>query len=89
MSVRISVFLSERQYQFARRLVDEGSYASLSAVVRRGIELMREEIELKEGELAALKTLIERRTDAPFISDEEGRKRTLDLIAKKKKENGL
>ena len=89
MSVKASVSISKQQDQFARRLVDEGSYASLSAVVQRGLELVREETELKEAELAALRALIARRMDGPFISDEEGRKRTQDMIARKKAEHGL
>ena len=43
MSVKASVSISEQQEAFARDLVAQGRYASLSAVVQRGIELLREE----------------------------------------------
>ena len=89
MSVKASVSISDQQDEFARKLVDDGRYSSLSAVVQRGLELVREETELKEAELAALKALIERRSEGPFISNEEGRKRTKDMIARKRAAHGL
>ncbi|WP_313608756.1 type II toxin-antitoxin system ParD family antitoxin, partial [Rhizobium sp.] len=46
MSVKASVSISDQQDSFARRLVEEGRYASLSAVVQRGLELLRQETEL-------------------------------------------
>jgi len=49
MSVKASVSISDQQDSFARRLVEEGRYASLSAVVQRGLELLRQETELSEG----------------------------------------
>ena len=89
MSVKASVSISEQQDQFARTLVEEGRYASLSAVVQRGLELVREETELKQAELNALRLLLQKRMEGPFISNEEGRKRTEDMIARKKAEHGL
>ena len=58
MSVKASVSLTEQQDAFARDLVRQGRYASLSAVVQRGLELLREETEAKEPELAALRALL-------------------------------
>ena len=45
MSVKASVSLTEQQDAFARDQVRQGRYASLSAVVQRGLELLREETE--------------------------------------------
>jgi len=52
VSVKASVSISDQQDSFARRLVEEGRYASLSAVVQRGLELLRQETELRDAELA-------------------------------------
>ncbi len=89
MSVKASVSITDQQDRFARQLVDEGRFSSLSAVFQRGIELLRQETELHDAELAALKTLLEERSKGPFISQEEGVKRTEAMIAAKKAAYGL
>lgn len=89
MSVKASVSISDQQDSFARRLVEEGRYASLSAVVQRGLELLRQETELKDAELAALRDLLAERGQGAFISVEDGKGRTVDMIAAKKASYGL
>ncbi len=89
MSVKASVSISDQQDAFARRLVEDGRYASVSAVVQRGLELVREETELKDAELAALRALLKSRADSEFISLDEGRRSTEDMIAKKKAAYGV
>lgn len=51
MSVKASVSITDQQDKFARSLVAEGRYSSLSAVVQRGLELVRSECEREEAEL--------------------------------------
>jgi antitoxin ParD1/3/4 len=89
MSVKASVSISDQQDVFARRLVEEGRYASLSAVVQRGLELLRQETELKDAELAALRNLLAERGQGQFISVEDGKDRTAAMIAAKKASYGL
>jgi antitoxin ParD1/3/4 len=89
MTVKASVSISNQQDAFARKLVEEGRYASLSAVVQRGLELLREETELKEAELAALKELLDKRRQGPFLDAEESHKQIEDLIATKRAAYGL
>ena len=89
MSVKASVSISDQQDMFARRLVEEGRYASLSAVVQRGLELVREETELKDTEFEALKALIAERQAGDFVSVEEGRERTKAMLAAKRARHGL
>jgi len=89
MSVKASVSISDQQDIFARRLVEEGRYASLSAVVQRGLELLRQETELKEAELAVLRELLVERGQGEFISVEDGKDRTAAMIAAKKASYGL
>lgn len=89
MSVKASVSISEQQDAFARALVREGRYASVSAVVQRGLDLLQQETEMKDAELAALRTLLADRTKGPFVPVAEGRKATEAMIAKKRQRHGL
>lgn len=89
MSVKASVSISEQQESFARRLVEDGRFASLSAVVQRGLELVRAETELKDAELAALKNLLTRRNEGAFVTAEDGRAQTEAMIAARKAAHGL
>ena len=89
MSVKASVSISDQQDSFARKLVEEGRYASLSAVVQRGLELLRQETELKDAELAALRDLLVERRQGDFVSIGEGKDRTAAMIAAKKAGYGL
>ncbi|TDK35664.1 type II toxin-antitoxin system ParD family antitoxin [Rhizobium deserti] len=89
MSVKSSVSISKQQDAFARKLVEEGRYSSLSAVIQRGLELLREETELKDAELAALKALLDRRAGGKFVTMEESHKRVEAMIKAKRKAYGL
>ena len=89
MSVKASVSISDQQDSFARKLVEEGRYSSLSAVVQRGLELVREETEIKDAELAALRALVDRRRRGKFLSEDESRQRIDAMIAAKKAQYGL
>ncbi|MCZ7449994.1 type II toxin-antitoxin system ParD family antitoxin [Agrobacterium rhizogenes] len=89
MSVKASVSISDQQDSFARRLVEEGRYASLSAVMQRGLELLRQETELKDAELAALRDLLTDRAQGDFVSVGDGKDRTAAVIAARKAGYGL
>jgi antitoxin ParD1/3/4 len=89
MSVKASVSISEQQEAFARDLVAQGRYASLSAVVQRGIELLREEAETREAELSALRALLDVRATGEFVTVEAGRKATEAMIDAKRRALGL
>jgi antitoxin ParD1/3/4 len=89
MSVKASVSITDQQDDFARQLVADGHYSSLSAVVQRGLELVRSEAEREEVELAALRAFFNERAKGPFISVEEGRRRTEAMIDKKRRARGL
>jgi antitoxin ParD1/3/4 len=89
MSVKASVSISEQQDVFARKLVDEGRYASVSAVVQHGLELLREQRELKQAELEALRALIAERRASEFLSLGESHRQIEDLIAAKRASYGL
>ena len=89
MSVKASVSLTDQQDSFARSLVADGHYSSLSAVVQRGLELVRSESGREEVELQALRAFFEERNRGEFVSAAEGRKRTEDMIAAKRRAQGV
>jgi antitoxin ParD1/3/4 len=63
--------LTDAQEAYARSLVQRGDYSSLSAVLQRGLDLLRRENEKHETELELMRTLIDQRRQGPFISMDE------------------
>ena len=60
--------LSEDQHSIARNLVEQGRFASLSAVLQQGVELFRQEIADESQDRAALAELLAERAAGKFIS---------------------
>ena len=89
MTVKASISLTDAQERFARRLVAEGRFPSLSAVLQHGLDRLRREVESDETELAALRALIEERRHGRFIPIDELEARTERMIERKRAENGL
>lgn len=89
MSVKASVSMSDQQEAFARSLVAEGRYASVSAVVQRGLELLRSETERQQAELDALRGFFAERRDGRFEDEPSARAATQAMIARKRREHGL
>lgn len=85
MSVKASISLTESQESYARDLVAQGHYPSLSAVLQHGLEIMREQSQTTD----ALRELLARRKSGSFVSLAEGQDRTRDMIARKRAERGL
>lgn len=54
MNVKISLSLPDDLHAFARRLVDEGRYPSMSAMAQEGLDLLREQIEKKHSATSSL-----------------------------------
>jgi antitoxin ParD1/3/4 len=81
MTVKTSISLTDAQEAYARGLVEQGRYPSLSAVLQQGLEMLRSETEAKDAEIAALRALLEERAKGEFISMEEGRRQTEQMIA--------
>ena len=89
MTVKSSVSLSDRQYTFAKALVDEGRYASVSAVLQRGVDLLEQRLEAEELERNALREVLSRRRAGEFIPAEEFDARLKRMIAGKKRSRGV
>lgn len=84
MTAKASISLTDAQEAFARELVAQGRYPSLSAVLQHGLELLRAQTEKHDSELAALKALLEKRAMGPFISMEESDAEIDAMIARKR-----
>lgn len=89
MSVKASISLTDSQEAFARALVADGRYSSLSAVLQQGLELLRHQTEAAALETDALRALLaERQADATQDAG-AGRQSTQDMLARKKAQHGL
>ncbi len=84
MTAKTSISLTDAQEAFARELVERGRYASLSAVLQHGLELLRTQREAEEAETAALRALLEERSRGPFVDTAASRKRMERMIATRK-----
>lgn len=84
MTVKTSISLTDAQESYARSLVEQGRYPSLSAVLQQGLEMLRTETEAKDAEIAALRALLKERAQGQFISMEDGRKQTAEMLARKR-----
>ena len=84
MTAKASISLTDSQDAYARELVAQGRYPSLSAVLQHGLEMLRAETEARDAELAALKALLQERAKGPFISMEESDAEIEQMIARKR-----
>ncbi|MBX9459146.1 MAG: type II toxin-antitoxin system ParD family antitoxin [Rhizobium sp.] len=89
MVVKTSVSISTQQDVFARKLVEDGRFSSVSAVIQHGLELLREQTETKDAELEALRALIAERRAGEYLSRDESDRQIDELIASKKASYGL
>lgn len=89
MTVKSSISLTDEQDAFARLLVEKGRFASVSAVVQSGLELLRSRTEADDLERAALRKLLKKRRDGPFISSGEMGRRVDAMIDRKRRDRGL
>lgn len=89
MSVKSSISLTESQDAYARSLVESGRYSSLSAVLQQGLELLRKRSEAEMLELQALRDLLQRRSEGPFISADEMGDRVTRMLERKRRSLGL
>lgn len=89
MNVKASISLTEAQEAFARGLVADGRYPSLSAVLQQGLELLRQHIEAREIEVEALRALLDARREGRFVGLREGCQRTRAMLARRRRDNGL
>lgn len=84
MSVKSSISLSDQQAAFARQLVEQGRYSSVSAVIQNGLDLLRHKTEVEEVETAALKAVLLARSQGDFVSEQDMDRRIAAMIDRKR-----
>lgn len=89
MTVKSSISLGDEQHAFAKALVDSGRYASLGAVMRQGIDLLRRRTEAEEHDPAVLRALLARRREGEFVDAERMDERLVRMLADKRGMYGL
>lgn len=84
MTVKSSISLSDSQNAYARDLVAQGKYPSVSAVLQQGLELLRHKSETESLETEALRQIITARREGKFVSS-TGMKDRISAITTKKR----
>jgi antitoxin ParD1/3/4 len=84
MTAKTSISLTDDQEAYARSLVESGQYPSLSAVLQRGLEMLRRDTEMCNAELQALRFLINRRSAGSFVDIDVGEAETRATIRRKR-----
>lgn len=89
MTVKTSISLTDAQSAYAKKLVEEGRYASVSAVLQNGLEMLRQDREQRVAETEAFKRFLEARMEGSFVSMEQHKDDVEDIIATKRKQYGV
>lgn len=85
MTVKSSVSLTDEQHAFAKTLVDAARYSSVSAVIQRGIDLLKRSLELDDLERRALQEALSRRKAGEFVTAEVMDDRLGRILADKRR----
>ena len=89
MTVKSSISITDEQHAFAKALVDTGRYASVSAVMQQGINLLRQRLDVEDLERRALYEVLSRRRTGEFVGAEEMDDRLSRMIAEKRRAHGV
>lgn len=84
MTVKSSISLSDNQHSFARTLVDEGRFPSVSAVLQQSVELLRRQMEDEALERAALTDLLAQRRSGKFVPGSDMDDRLASMLTRKR-----
>lgn len=71
MTIKSSISLRDDQHAFAKTLVEGGRFASVSAVVQQGLDLLRQQDADAQADRAALRTLLAERAAGPFVTGDD------------------
>ena len=82
--VKHSITLTDEQHAFAKRLVDAGRYASVSAVIQQGIEDLRQRLAVADLDRRALYEILSRRRAGEFVGAVEMDERLRRMLAGKR-----
>ena len=89
MTVKSSISLTDEQHAFAKTLVDDGQYPSVSAVLQQGVELLRRQMEGEALERAALAKLLGQRRADKFVSGASMDDRLARMLTRKRQAHGI
>ena len=89
MTVKSSVSLTDEQHAFAKALVKAGRYASVSAVLQQGVDLLRRRLEDDELERMALREVLARRREGGFVDAKRMDRRLAEVIEAKRRSHDL
>jgi len=89
MTVKTSISLTDEQEAYARSLVEAGQFSSLSAVLQRGLDMLRRDNEMRDAEVEALRSLIDQRRAGAFVDLDEGEAETRAMLEGKRKGRAL
>lgn len=87
MTIRSSVAFTDEQHRLAQRLVQDGQFASVSAVVAHGLRLVERERKEQDAVVEGLADVIRKRAATPpdeFVSLEPGATRRITEAALKR-----
>jgi len=89
MTVKTSISLTDQQDAFARSLVKEGRYSSLSSVVQQGLNLLRDKTESKKMQTEALRILLQKRQSGDFVSGTGMEQKIKEMAAEKLRDQNI
>ena len=89
MTVKTSISLTDQQDAFARSLVRDGRFSSLSSVVQQSLDLLRDKTEAKNLETEALRVLLRERQSGAFVSSSDMGLRIKKMAAKKRRAKNI
>ena len=89
MTVKSSISLSDEQHAFARTLVAAGRFASISAVLQHGVEVLRQQMADEALERAALVEVLAQRRSGDFVSGTEMEARLRKMLARKRLDDAV
>lgn len=89
MTVKSSISLTDSQNAYARELVEQGKYPSVSAVLQQGLELLRQKSEAESLETEALRQIITARREGEFIASTAMKDRLSAIATKKRASHDL
>ena len=84
MTAKTSISLTDDQEAYERTLVENGQYPSLSAVLQRGLEMLRRDSEMRDAALQALRLMIDQRRAGAFVDIDVGETETRAMLLAKR-----
>lgn len=89
MTIKSSISLGDTQHAFARQLVDDGKFPTVSAVIQHSLSVLQDQLDAQDADRRALKAILAKRAAGPFISMDDFSTRLDDMIAEKRRDRGL